>query len=121
MGKAIIFCGRKASVDHLSSNLSLKSIENDAMHGGREQEDRERALKDFRSGAVRILFATDVASRGIDVSDITIVINYDFPRNMEEYVHRVGRTGRQGKKGRSVTFFTRRDWSNAKELIEILE
>ena len=119
--KFIIFCGRKATVDQLSSNLCVQGVENDAIHGGRDQECREQALRDFRSGEIKILFATDVASRGIDVDDISVVINYDFPRNMEEYVHRVGRTGRQGRKGRSVTFFTRRDWDYAGELIEILE
>ncbi len=70
---------------------------------------------------MRILIATDVASRGIDVKDITRVINYDFPRNIEEYVHRVGRTGRAGRSGASITFIAREDWKHAKELIEILK
>ena len=119
--KVIIFCARKATVDNLASNLYLKDVHADAIHGGREQSDREQALKDFRNGTVKILFATDVASRGIDVNDITIVINYDFPGNMEEYVHRIGRTGRAGRKGRAVSFFTRKDWASAADLITILE
>ncbi|KAL2083474.1 hypothetical protein ACEWY4_021247 [Coilia grayii] len=73
------------------------------------------------SGHVRILVATDLASRGLDVIDITHVFNYDFPRNIEEYVHRVGRTGRAGRSGVSVTLVTRDDWSKAAELINILE
>ena len=92
-----------------------------SIHGGRDQESREIALKDFRSSKINILFATDVASRGIDVNDITVVINYDFPRNMEEYVHRVGRTGRSGRKGKALTLCTRRDWDYAEDLIVILE
>lgn len=70
---------------------------------------------------MKILVATDVASRGIDIEDITFVVNYDFPRNIEEYVHRVGRTGRAGRKGVSLSFMTRSDWGSAKELINILE
>ena len=65
--------------------------------------------------------ATDVASRGIDIADITYVFNYDFPRNIEEYVHRVGRTGRAGKTGTAISLMTRQDWSSAEELIKILE
>ena len=71
-----------------------------SIHGDRDQSDREQALLDLKSGQVKILLATDVASRGIDISDITYVVNFDFPRNIEEYVHRVGRTGRAGKLSR---------------------
>ena len=69
---------------------------------------------------MRILLATDVASRGIDVKDLTHVLNYDLPKNMEEYVHRVGRTGRAGKKGIAVSFVSRSDWATAQKLIDIL-
>lgn len=89
--KAIIFCGKKDRADSLSCDFTLKGITCQAIHGNREQRDREQALEDIKSGVVRILIATDVASRGIDIQDITAVINYDFPRNIEEYVHRVGR------------------------------
>ena len=68
----------------------------------------------------KILFLLDVASRGLDIQDITWVINYDFPRNMEEYVHRVGRTGRAGKTGRAISFLVRNDWGQAQPLIDIL-
>ncbi|XP_062376003.1 probable ATP-dependent RNA helicase DDX43 [Sardina pilchardus] len=119
--KALIFVGRKANVDDLSSDLSLRGTAVQSLHGDREQCDREEALQDFRDGNVRILVATDLASRGLDVSDITHVFNFDFPRNIEEYVHRVGRTGRAGRSGVSVTLVTRDDWSKAAELISILE
>ncbi|CAH2248898.1 probable ATP-dependent RNA helicase DDX43 [Pelobates cultripes] len=119
--KIIIFVGKKLMADDLASDLCIQGIECEALHGGREQCDREQALDDFKEGKVRILIATDLASRGLDVHDITIVFNYDFPRNIEEYVHRVGRTGRAGRFGESVTLVTRNDWRVSEELINILE
>ncbi|XP_010129511.1 PREDICTED: probable ATP-dependent RNA helicase DDX43, partial [Buceros rhinoceros silvestris] len=119
--KVIIFVGRKLRADDLASNFSLQGVPVQSLHGNREQCDREQALDDFRKGRVRILVATDVASRGLDVHDITHVFNFDFPRNIEEYVHRVGRTGRAGRTGVAVTLFTKNDWRVASELIEILE
>lgn len=91
------------------------------MHGGRVQIDREQSLADMRNGIVSILIATDVASRGLDIQDISLVINYDFPLNIEEYVHRIGRTGRAGKKGRAITLFSYKDIAYASPLISILE
>lgn len=119
--KAIIFCGRKTRADDLSSEFVLSGINCTSLHGDRDQADREQALEDIKNGDVRILIATDVASRGLDIEDITHVVNYDFPRNIEEYVHRVGRTGRAGRSGISLSFFTRSDWAVASELIKILE
>ncbi|ELK12892.1 Putative ATP-dependent RNA helicase DDX53 [Pteropus alecto] len=119
--KVIIFVNRKLVADDLSSDLSLQGIPVQSLHGSREQSDREQALNDFKSGDVKILIATDLASRGLDVDDVTHVYNYDFPRNIEEYVHRVGRTGRAGKMGISTTLMTQSDWKNVPELIKILE
>ncbi|VVC27032.1 Hypothetical protein CINCED_3A004670 [Cinara cedri] len=119
--KVIIFVNRKVTVDQLSSDLCMKGYNVESIHGGREQCDREQALDSLRNGDVSILIATDVASRGIDINDITVVINYDFTKDIEEYVHRVGRTGRAGKTGLAITLMTRRDWSKAKELIEVME
>uniref|UniRef100_A0AAR2IXB7 RNA helicase n=1 Tax=Pygocentrus nattereri TaxID=42514 RepID=A0AAR2IXB7_PYGNA len=119
--KVLIFVGKKIVADDLSSDLCLRGIAVQSLHGDREQSDREEALQDFKDGRVRILVATDLASRGLDVHDITHVFNYDFPRNIEEYVHRVGRTGRAGRSGTSVTLVTRGDWKMAAELIHILE
>lgn len=118
--KAIVFVGRKSVADDISSELALNSIACQCMHGDRDQADREQALADIKSGEVRIIIATDVASRGLDIDDITYILNYDFPSNAEEYVHRVGRTGRAGRTGKSITFFTREDWRHAQELIDIL-
>ncbi|XP_053237237.1 probable ATP-dependent RNA helicase DDX43 [Podarcis raffonei] len=119
--KVIIFVGKKLTADDLSSDFGLQGIPVQSLHGNREQCDREQALDDFKKGRVRILIATDLASRGLDVHDITHVFNFDFPRNIEEYVHRVGRTGRAGRTGEAVTLVTRNDWRNASELIDILE
>ncbi|KAK0146021.1 putative ATP-dependent RNA helicase DDX43 [Merluccius polli] len=119
--KVLIFVGKKLLADDLSSDLCLRGLAVQSLHGDREQRDREEALKDFKDSRVRILVATDLASRGLDVHDITHIFNYDFPRNIEEYVHRVGRTGRAGRSGASVTLVTREDWKNAAELITILE
>jgi ATP-dependent RNA helicase DDX43 len=120
--KVIVFVGKKARVDDVASDLCLKGYVVQSIHGDREQSDREQALADLRSGEVKILIATDVASRGIDIQDITYVFNYDFPRNIEEYVHRVGRTGRAGKTGKAMSLMEKRggDWKSAQELIDIL-
>ncbi|XP_031835118.1 putative ATP-dependent RNA helicase DDX43 [Nomia melanderi] len=119
--KVIVFFGKKCRVDDVASDLALQGINCQSIHGGREQSDREQALEDLKSGEVQILLATDVASRGIDIEDVSHVLNFDFPRDIEEYVHRVGRTGRAGRTGESITFMTKRDWSLAGELINILE
>ncbi|EPY75450.1 DEAD box protein 53 [Camelus bactrianus] len=119
--KVILFVSRKLVADDLSSDLCIHGIPVQSLHGDREQSDREQALEDFRSGKVKILIATDLASRGLDVNDVTHVYNYDFPRNIEEYVHRVGRTGRAGKTGISITLMTQDDSKVAGELIKILQ
>nr|XP_054772258.1 probable ATP-dependent RNA helicase DDX43 [Lytechinus pictus] len=101
--------------------MSLKDLAVQCIHGGREQYDREQALQDFKDGTVRILIATDVASRGLDIKDITHVFNFDCPNHIEEYVHRVGRTGRAGRTGTSLTLMTRKDWRWAGDIIKIME
>lgn len=118
--KVIVFVGKKIIADDLSSDLAMENIMCQCIHGDREQCDREAALKEFKDSTVKILVATDVASRGLDVADITHVINFDFPRHIEEYVHRIGRTGRAGRSGISITFVTRQDWRNAKNLVDIM-
>ncbi|KAG7512245.1 putative ATP-dependent RNA helicase DDX43 [Solea senegalensis] len=119
--KVLIFVGKKIMADDLSSDMCLQGLAVQSLHGDREQCDREEALKDFKDSRVRILVATDLASRGLDVHDITHVFNFDFPRNIEEYVHRIGRTGRAGRSGAAVTLVTRENWRMAPELIPILE
>jgi ATP-dependent RNA helicase DDX43 len=118
--KVLVFCSRKATADDLASDLLLHGLPVQSIHGDREQCDREQALEDFKTGVAPILVATDVASRGLDIQDITYVINYDFPMHIEDYVHRVGRTGRAGATGKALTFMSRNNWKWARSLIKIL-
>lgn len=105
----------------ISTDLREKGYNIQYIHGNRKQRDREKALKRLHDGEISILIATDVVSRGIDINNITVVINYDFPKNIEEYVHRIGRTGRSGKTGLAITFMTENDWDKAKSLIELMK
>lgn len=102
--KAIIFDDTQRSVEKLSRILSEKGFAADSIHGGKTQSQRQRVLKRFKNNEVTILVATDVAARGIDVSDISHVINYSLPQSYDDYVHRIGRTGRADKTGQAFTF-----------------
>ncbi|KAL0587933.1 putative ATP-dependent RNA helicase DDX53 [Plecturocebus cupreus] len=119
--KVIMFVSQKDIADDLSSDFNIQGVSAEALHGNREQSDRERVLEDFKSGNVKVLITTDLIARGLDVNDVTQVYNYDFPRNIEEYIHRVGRTAWAGKSGTAVTLITQRDSKMASELIKILE
>jgi len=102
----IIFCKTKADVDELTTKLLDRGKKADNLHGDISQPLREKILGKFRDRKINILVATDVAARGIDVGDLTHVINYSIPQNPEAYVHRIGRTGRAGKRGTAITFVT---------------
>ncbi|KAJ4834395.1 hypothetical protein Tsubulata_007337 [Turnera subulata] len=105
----IVFVERKARCNEVAEALVAQGLKAVALHGGRSQNEREAALRDFRSGSTDILVATDVASRGLDVTGVAHVINLDLPKTMEDYVHRIGRTGRAGSTGQATSFFTDRD------------
>ena len=105
----MIFCNTKQKVDEVYSELTKLKYSCEKIHGGMEQYDRLRVMNDFKQGYFRYLVATDVAARGIDVDDITLVINYDIPQDSESYVHRIGRTGRVSKLGRAITFVTQNE------------
>ncbi|MBN2736736.1 MAG: DEAD/DEAH box helicase [Spirochaetales bacterium] len=102
----LIFCRTKIDTDQLSQDLARRGYEADALHGDISQHMRERILGRFKEKQIRILTATDVAARGIDIENLTHVINYSLPQNPESYVHRIGRTGRAGRQGTAVTFVT---------------
>lgn len=102
--KAIIFTGTKIEADKVASKLREQNLSAAALHGGLRQSARNRTLHQLRSGKIQFLVATDVAARGIDVADISHVINYDLPRFVEDYVHRIGRTGRAKKEGIAISF-----------------
>ena len=101
---SLVFCNTKKMVDELVEELNHMGIKAAALHGDMRQNGRDRVMNAFRSGSVKILVATDVAARGIDVDDVELVINFDIPIDDEYYVHRIGRTGRAGRNGLAVTF-----------------
>jgi ATP-dependent RNA helicase DeaD len=104
--QAIIFVRTKRGADKIHRKLSTKTKSVDVIHGDLQQSARDRVMKAFRAGTVRLLVATDVVGRGIDVSNISHIINYDMPQSSDDYVHRVGRTGRMGREGIAFTFVT---------------
>ncbi|AQK90488.1 Putative DEAD-box ATP-dependent RNA helicase family protein [Zea mays] len=118
--KSIIFCSTKRMCDQLARNLS-RQYRASAIHGDKSQAERDSVLNDFRSGRCPVLVATDVAARGLDIKDIRVVVNYDFPTGVEDYVHRIGRTGRAGATGSAYTFFGDQDSKYASDLVKILE
>lgn len=103
----LIFAEKKQDVDAIHEYLLLKGVEAVAIHGGKDQEERSRAITEFRGGHKDVLVATDVASKGLDFQEIKHVINYDMPDDIENYVHRIGRTGRYGKKGTATTYINK--------------
>ncbi|MDP9211674.1 MAG: DEAD/DEAH box helicase [bacterium] len=106
-GRVLVFGETKFGVKRLTEKLNKAGIDAAEIHGNRNQSQRQRALDSFKRGRVRVLVATDVAARGIDVDDVSHVINYDTPGSYEDYVHRIGRTGRAGKGGSAITFVPR--------------
>ena len=105
--KTLVFDDTHRSVDDITKELVARGFIADSIHGGKSQAKRQRVLKNFKNNSIQVLVATDVAARGIDVSDITHVINYSLPQDYESYVHRIGRTGRAGKVGYALTFVNR--------------
>ncbi len=102
--KVLIFGRTKHGVEELTTLLTGRGFKVESIHGNKNQSGRQRSLKLFKEGKVQILVATDVAARGLDISDVSHVINFDIPATYEDYVHRIGRTGRAGKKGKALTF-----------------
>merc|ERR1712087_580239 len=119
--KVLCFISTKKMTNRMQDILWNDGYYVTCMHGDKEQNQRDRALNDFKTGRMRIMLATDVASRGIHVDDINYVINFDFPTQIEDYVHRIGRTGRAGNKGTAVSFFVdETDGFRAKDLVKVL-
>jgi translation initiation factor 4A len=107
--QAVIFCNTRRKVDWLTDKLHAREFTVSAMHGDMSQEQREVIMKEFRSGSSRVLITTDLLARGIDVQQVSLVINYDLPANRENYLHRIGRGGRFGRKGVAINFVTSED------------
>ncbi|TRM61302.1 P-loop containing nucleoside triphosphate hydrolase protein [Schizophyllum amplum] len=107
--QAVIFCNTRRKVDWLTEKMHGREFTVSAMHGDMEQKQREVLMKEFRSGSSRVLITTDLLARGIDVQQVSLVINYDLPTNRENYIHRIGRGGRFGRKGVAINFVTTDD------------
>ncbi|GAA5901711.1 uncharacterized protein JCM6883_000371 [Sporobolomyces salmoneus] len=119
-GKALIFVNKKVTATEVTDYLRQNAIEAISLHGDKRQEERDFALSEFRAGTIPVLVASAVAERGLDIPDVTIVINFDCPQDASSYVHRIGRTGRAGKKGKALTFFGMRDNEGASQIIQVL-
>jgi translation initiation factor 4A len=107
--QAIIYCNSKKTVDFVTDELTKKGFIVSAMHSELPQQERDKVMKEFRTGATRVLITTDLLARGIDVYQVSLVINYDIPRQKETYIHRIGRSGRFGRKGTAINFITPED------------
>jgi len=114
--QAIIYCNTRRKVDWLTDKMTQRDFTVSAMHGEMTQQERELIMKEFRSGSSRVLITTDLLARGIDVQQVSLVINYDLPSNRENYIHRIGRSGRFGRKGVAINFVTSEDIPEMKEL-----
>ncbi|KAK8164446.1 P-loop containing nucleoside triphosphate hydrolase protein [Phyllosticta citrichinensis] len=114
--QAVIFCNTRRKVDWLTDKLTARDFTVSAMHGDMDQAQRDVIMKEFRSGSSRVLIATDLLARGIDVQQVSLVINYDLPANRENYIHRIGRGGRFGRKGVAINFVTAEDVRMMREI-----
>lgn len=110
--QVLIFCSAKRTCDNLIKKLEKRSIKAVAMHSNKEQSKRSAALKGFKAGEIRILVATDVAARGLDIEQLPCVINYDLPRSPNDYVHRIGRTGRAGQVGHAISLISHHEYQH---------
>ncbi|NDV50946.1 MULTISPECIES: DEAD/DEAH box helicase [unclassified Salipiger] len=118
---AIIFCNRKVDVDIVAKSLKKYGYNASPIHGDLDQSQRTRTLDGFRDGSVRLLIASDVAARGLDVPSVSHVFNFDVPSHAEDYVHRIGRTGRAGRKGKAFTIVVPKDEKNFEEVEKLLQ
>jgi ATP-dependent RNA helicase len=107
--QAVIFCNTRQKVDWLAEKMKENQFTVSAIHGDMDQETREKVMDEFRSGTSRVLIATDLWGRGIDVQQVSLVICYDLPNNRELYIHRIGRSGRFGRKGVAINFVRNED------------
>jgi superfamily II DNA/RNA helicase len=115
-GPALVFCGTKREVDRIAKNLNKQKFPAMPVHGDLRQSKRQQAITAFKEGKIDVLIATDIAARGIDISHIEHVYNYDVPRQPEDYTHRIGRTARAGKKGEAITLLSDRDFNNFRKI-----
>ena len=120
MRNGIVFCNRKSEVDIVAKSLKKHGFDAAPIHGDLEQSQRTKTLEAFRKGELKLLVASDVAARGLDIPDVSHVFNYDVPHHADDYVHRIGRTGRAGKNGDSITLVTPADGRNLDKVIRLI-
>jgi ATP-dependent RNA helicase DeaD len=118
--RVLVFRRTQIGVDRLADALQRRGITAQPIHGGLRQRERDRVMSAFRAGELRVLVATNVAARGLDIRDVSHVVNFDFPQSTEEYIHRIGRTGRAGHTGTAVTFVSEWDFHDFAQLCEEL-
>lgn len=116
ISQTIIYCNARRTVDQLTRQLVEANFSVECIHGEMSQEERNKIMKEFRDGACRVLISTDLLSRGIDVQQVSLVINFDLPNNIESYIHRIGRSGRFGRKGTAINFLTSYDLKKMEEI-----
>jgi len=114
--QAVIFCNTRRKVDWLTEKMTERDFTVSAMHGDMDQKERDVIMREFRTGSSRVLITTDLLARGIDVQQVSLVINYDLPTNRENYIHRIGRGGRFGRKGVAINFMTSEDTRTMKDI-----
>ncbi|PIK34902.1 translation initiation factor eIF4A II [Apostichopus japonicus] len=114
--QAVIFLNTRRKVDWLHAKMTEKDFTVSSMHGDMEQKERDVIMKEFRTGSSRVLITTDLLARGIDVQQVSLVINYDLPTNRESYIHRIGKGGRFGRKGVAINFITEDDTRTLKDI-----
>lgn len=119
--KGLVFCSTKRMCDQLAQQLERNRVPCSAIHGDKGQRDREAALNGLKEGRLKLLVATDVAARGLDIKGVTLVVNYDPPSQSEDYVHRIGRTGRAGQKGQAVALISERDTHALRGIIQVMK
>ena len=121
LSQVLVFTGTKLGCNRLANELNKLGIHADAIHGDKTQQERMKALDAFKAGSIRVLVATDVAARGLDIEALPFVINYDLPHNAEDYVHRIGRTGRAGAKGEAISLVSESETRYLKDIEKLLD
>ncbi|PIO72152.1 helicase protein [Teladorsagia circumcincta] len=114
--QSVVFCNTRRKVEQLNEQMTEQKFTVSCLHGDMEQMERDIIMREFRSGSSRVLITTDLLARGIDVQQVSLVINYDLPTNRENYIHRIGRTGRFGRKGVAINFITDHDARQLKDI-----
>jgi superfamily II DNA/RNA helicase len=118
MNSVLVFTRTKHRAERLGEQLQSRGFAVAIIHGNRSQGQREQALEQFKAGKAMVMVATDIAARGLDIQDISHVINYDVPNTAEDYVHRIGRTGRAGRSGRAITFVAGREIYKMQQIMQ---